>query len=73
MQKERLRQHIMASVEANLDRLQTDSADLCQIYRVNHHIPIAKTLSTLNDVMRSSKIRYLGSSNFDVWHLCEAE
>ena len=56
----------MASVEANLDRLQIDSSDLYQVCRVNRRIPIAKTLSPLDDLVRSSKIRYLGSSNFDV-------
>ena len=44
-----------------------------KVCRVNRHIPIAKTLSTLDDIVRSSRIRYLGSSNFDIRHLCEAE
>ena len=73
MQQGGSRQHMMASVEASLDRLQTDYIDLYQIHRVDRSIPIEETLGALDDLVRSGKVRYIGASNFDAWHLCEAE
>ena len=73
MQQGGSRQHIMASVEASLDRLQTDCIDLYQIHRVDRRVPIEETLRALDDLVRQGKVRYIGASNFDAWHLCEAE
>ena len=73
MQQGGSRQHIMASVEASLDRLQTDCIDLYQIHRVDRRVPIEETLHALDDLVRQGKVRYIGASNFDAWHLCEAE
>ena len=73
MQQGGSRQHMMASVEASLDRLKTDYIDLYQIHRVDRSIPIEETLGALDDLVRSGKVRYIGASNFDAWHLCEAE
>jgi aryl-alcohol dehydrogenase-like predicted oxidoreductase len=67
------RQHIMTSIEASLQRLQTDYIDLYQLHRVDRRIPIEETLRALDDLVRQGKVRYLGASNFDAWHLCEAE
>ena len=73
MQQGGSRQHIMASVEASLYRLQTDCIDLYQIHRVDRRVPIEETLRALDDLVRQGKVRYIGASNFDAWHLCEAE
>ena len=63
----------MTSIEASLQRLQTDYIDLYQLHRVDRRIPIEETLRALDDLVRQGKVRYLGASNFDAWHLCEAE
>ena len=73
MQQGASRQHIMTSIEASLQRLQTDYIDLYQLHRVDRRIPIEETLRALDDLVRQGKVRYLGASNFDAWHLCEAE
>jgi aryl-alcohol dehydrogenase-like predicted oxidoreductase len=73
MQMGASRQHIMASIEASLKRLQTDYVDLYQLHRVDRRIPIEETLRALDDLVRQGKVRYIGASNFDAWHLCEAE
>ncbi len=67
------RHHIMASIEASLKRLQTDYVDLYQLHRVDRRIPIEETLRALDDLVQQGKVRYIGASNFDAWHLCEAE
>ncbi|NKB68221.1 MAG: aldo/keto reductase [Candidatus Latescibacteria bacterium] len=73
MQMGASRQHIMASIEASLQRLQTDYVDLYQLHRVDRRVPVEETLGALDDLVRQGKVRYLGASNFDAWHLCEAE
>ncbi len=67
------RQHIMICVEESLRRLQTDYIDLYQIHRVDRSVPIEETLRALDDLVQQGKVRYLGCSNYDAWHLCEAE
>jgi aryl-alcohol dehydrogenase-like predicted oxidoreductase len=67
------RQHIMTCVEASLKRLQTDYIDLYQIHRVDRSVPVEETLRALDDLVQQGKVRYIGCSNFDAWHLCEAE
>ena len=73
MQMGASRQHIIASIEASLTRLQTDFVDLYQLHRVDRRVPIEETLRALDDLVQQGKVRYIGASNFDAWHLCEAE
>jgi aryl-alcohol dehydrogenase-like predicted oxidoreductase len=63
------RKHIMAEVEASLRRLQTDYIDLYQVHMWDPHTPFEETLSTLNDLVRWGKVRYLGASNYSGWQL----
>ncbi len=58
------RKHIRASVEASLQRLQTDYIDILFVHCWDPHTPLEETLSTLNDLVREGKVRYLGASNF---------
>jgi aryl-alcohol dehydrogenase-like predicted oxidoreductase len=66
------RVHILAEVEYSLKRLGTDYIDLYQIHRWDPETPILETLRTLNDLVRSGKVRYIGASNFDAWQLAWA-
>lgn len=63
------RYHIMNGVEASLRRLQTDHIDLYQIHRWDADTPIEETLRTLDDLISSGKVRYIGASNFAAWQL----
>ena len=36
------------------------------------HTPLEETLSTLDDLVREGKVRYIGASNFAGWHLAKA-
>jgi len=58
------RKHIMASVEESLKRLQTSYIDLFQIHGYDKETPLEETLKTLNDLVRSGKVRYIGVSNY---------
>lgn len=66
------RKHLMASIEGSLRRLGTDYVDLYQIHTLDRDTPLEETLSTLNDLVRSGKVRYLGASNVSGWYLQKA-
>lgn len=66
------RSYIMREAEASLKRLQTDYIDLYQIHEPDPDTPIEETLRSLDDLVRSGKIRYIGTCNFAAWRLCEA-
>lgn len=63
---------ILRSVEASLDRLQTDHIDLYQLHTPDPETPIDETLDALVDLVRSGKVRYLGHSNLAGWQIAEA-
>ena len=66
------RVHILREVENSLRRLQTDYIDLYQIHRPDPDTPIEETLRALDDLVRSGKVRYIGSSTFAAWELIES-
>ncbi len=66
------RVHIMREVEHSLRRLGTDYIDLYQIHRPERDTPIEETLRALDDLVRSGKVRYIGSSTFAAWELVES-
>jgi len=66
------RRHLRRSLEASLRRLRTDWIDLYQVHCWDHHTRLEETLSTLDDVVREGKVRYVGASNYAGWHLAEA-
>jgi 1-deoxyxylulose-5-phosphate synthase len=66
------RKHIMSAVEASLRRLQTDYIDLYQLHGYDQNTPIDETLSALDDLVHSGKVRYVGCSNFLTYQLVRA-
>lgn len=60
------RKAILAQVENSLRRLATDYIDLYQIHRPDPLTPWEETLSTLSDLVRQGKVRYLGCSTSHV-------
>ena len=66
------RRYIVQAVEASLRRLGTDYIDLYQHHYPDPDAPIEETLSALDDLVRSGKVRYIGCSNFLGWQLVEA-
>jgi aryl-alcohol dehydrogenase-like predicted oxidoreductase len=66
------RHHLRQSVEGSLRRLGTDYIDLFQLHGFDALTPIEETLSTLDQLVREGKIRYIGVSNFSGWHLMKS-
>ena len=66
------RKHILAGLEASLHRLGTDYIDLYQIHGWDPGTPFEETLQTLNSLVVSGKVRYIGASNLTAWQLQKA-
>ena len=62
----------MRALDASLQRLQTDYVDLWQLHAWDPRTPLDETLSTLDDVVRSGKVRYVGISNYSGWQTAQA-
>jgi aryl-alcohol dehydrogenase (NADP+) len=58
------RRWIVREVENSLRRLRTDYIDLYQMHRPDPDTDIDETLSALSDLVRSGKVRAIGSSTF---------
>jgi len=66
------RNHILSGVENSLRRLGTDYIDLYQVHAWDNATPLEETLSTLDGLVKSGKVRYLGASNYNGWQLQKA-
>ncbi|WP_020617232.1 aldo/keto reductase [Paenibacillus daejeonensis] len=66
------RHHLMRELEGSLQRLQTDYIDLYQIHTFDPDTPLEETLRTLEDMVSSGKVRYIGASNYAAWELMKA-
>jgi aryl-alcohol dehydrogenase-like predicted oxidoreductase len=61
------RHHMLAALEASLSRLDTDYIDIYVVHRLDPFTPVEETLATLEDMVRSGKVRYVGFSNWPAW------
>ena len=67
------RKHVLASIDASLERLQLDYVDLYQIHRWDSATPIEETMDVLHDVVRAGKARYIGASSMFAWQFAKAQ
>src|SRR6187551_692925 len=67
------RKHVLASIDASLQRLELDYVDLYQIHRWDDETPIEETMEALHDVVRSGKARYIGASSMYAWQFAKAQ
>ncbi|MEV4347592.1 aldo/keto reductase [Actinoplanes sp. NPDC049596] len=66
------RHHIIRAAEASLRRLGTDYIDLYQVHEWDGQTPLEETLTALDDLVRSGKVRYIGCSNYAAWQMMKA-
>ena len=66
------RHYILRAVEDSLRRLQTDYIDLYYIHTADPSTPMEETLSTLDGLVKSGKVRYVGVSNHAAWQVDNA-
>ncbi|MFL6066319.1 MAG: aldo/keto reductase [Gaiellaceae bacterium] len=67
------RKHVLASIDASLERLGLDYVDLYQIHRFDPTTPIDETMEVLHDVVRAGKARYIGASSMYAWQFAKAQ
>lgn len=64
--------HITTAVEGSLRRLKTDYIDLYQVHWPDTVVPIEESLEALDQLVRSGKVRYIGTSNENAYGLTKA-
>lgn len=66
------RHHLIASCDASLKRMNTDYIDVYFMHGFDAMTPMEETMSTLDSLVKSGKVRYIGCSNFSGWHLMKS-
>ena len=67
------RHHLLEATDKALKRLGTDYIDLLQLHHFDAMTPVESVMSTLDDLVRAGKVRYLGVSNFSGWELMKSQ
>jgi aryl-alcohol dehydrogenase-like predicted oxidoreductase len=65
------RKNVMRALEGSLRRLQTDYIDLYWMHAWDRKTPVEEVLLTMNDLVRSGKIRYYGLSDVPSWYIAK--
>ena len=65
--------YLYQAIENSLRRLKTDYIDLYQFHRPDPSTPLDETLEAMSDLVRTGKVRYIGTSNFSGWQIGEAD
>ena len=63
---------ILREIDKSLKNLQMDYVDLYIIHRWDYNHPIEETMETLNELVKSKKVRYLGCSALFPYQLLKA-
>ena len=67
------RHHLVKSTDAALKRLKTDYIDLLQLHHFDSMTSVDSVMSTLDDLVRAGKVRYVGASNYSGWQLMKSQ
>jgi len=66
------RRRLIATCEGSLRRLKTDRIDILQMHGWDGTVPLEETLTALDALVTSGKVRHVGVSNWSAWHLMKA-
>ncbi|MCU4582712.1 aldo/keto reductase [Acinetobacter gyllenbergii] len=67
------RRYLLSAVEQSLTRLGTDYIDVLQLHQFDSFTALSQLMKTLDELVRSGKVRYIGASNFAGWQLMKAQ
>jgi aryl-alcohol dehydrogenase-like predicted oxidoreductase len=67
------RKAVLEQVDASLRRLGTDYIDVYYIHRFDPDTPVEETMATLDTLVRSGKVRYLGASSMWAWQFAKLQ
>ena len=65
------RKHLLASIDEQLKRLQTDYIDVYQLHRLDPYTPMEETMYTLDQIVKSGKVRYIGGSTMPAYKFAQ--
>ncbi|MEM0907627.1 MAG: aldo/keto reductase [Pseudomonadota bacterium] len=65
------RRWLMEAVHASVRRLNTDYIDVFYLHKEDLRTPLQEIVRTLEDLVRSGAIRYIGVSNHKAWRVAE--
>ena len=63
------RRHVLAALDASLQRLGTDRVELLYLHREDASTPLEETLMAVADLIRAGKVLHFGLSNFRAWRI----
>ena len=66
------RGHLLAALDASLERLGIDHVDLWQLHSWDETTPLEETLAACDTAVAAGKVRYVGVSNFTGWQTAQA-
>jgi aryl-alcohol dehydrogenase-like predicted oxidoreductase len=66
------RRHIVRAVEDSLRRLNTDRIDVFFMHQIDENLPIEEILRSLERLVQSGKVLYIGASNYAAWQVAKA-
>jgi len=66
------RGHLLAALDASLERMGLDHVDLWQLHAWDDATPIEETLAACDAAVSSGRARYIGISNFTGWQTAQA-
>lgn len=67
------RDYLIKAVEQSLKRLGTDYIDVLQLHQFDSFTALPQLMKSLDTLVRSGKVRYIGASNFSGWQLMKAQ
>ena len=66
------RYHVFNSVDNSLQRLRMDHIDILYVHGVDPYVSIHEIMRTLNDIVETGKVRYIGVCNWPAWMVMKA-
>ena len=67
------RKNILRAVEGSLERLNTDYIDVYMLHTWDQITPAAEVMRTLDDLVRSGKVRHVALSDAPAWYVAQAQ
>jgi len=67
------RKNMLRAVESSLQRLGTDHLDLLYVHAWDQLTPVEEVMRSLDDLVRSGKVRYIGLSDVPAWYAARAQ
>ena len=64
---------MLRSIDESLQRLQVDYLDLFYLHMPDRTVPIEETLATMDEIVKSGKVRFPAVSNYAGWQVAEMQ